>query len=165
MSYESCALFEYFQIMTHVWVIHMHVTYFTTSNFIWITMVKKKFEIRPRKFFNPLVSQNAWAESKFWLKNRNQHKIPRRMIYDDPRFNPPVYEFSCSLRFHAYAISFWLETSPKVIQNIGSSYIIRRGILCWFWFFSQNFDSAHAFWETSRLKNLRGRISKIFPPL
>ena len=78
----------------------------------------KILEIRPRKFFNLLVSQNAWAESKFWLKIRNQHIIPRRMIYDDPRFNPPVYEFSYSLRFHAYAISFWLETSPKVIQKL-----------------------------------------------
>ena len=91
-----------------------------------------------------------------WWKNFGDP--PTQIFQDDPRFNPPVYEFSCSLRFHAYAISFWLETSPKFIQNLGSSYIIRRGILCWFRIFSQNFDSAHAFRENYTLKNLRGRI-------
>ena len=125
----------------------------------------KIFEIRPRKFFKVFFSQNAWAGSKFWLKIRNHHKISRRMIYNDPRLNVPIYEFSCSLRFYAYAISFWLKTSPKTLQNLGSSYIIRRGILCWFQIFSQNFDPAHAFGENNTLKNLRGRISKIFPAL
>ena len=41
MSYESCVLFEYFQIMTHVWVIHMHVAYCMTPNLMKISMVEK----------------------------------------------------------------------------------------------------------------------------
>ena len=41
MSYESCVIFEYLWIMSHVWVIHMHVAYRTTPNFMKITMVEK----------------------------------------------------------------------------------------------------------------------------
>ena len=44
------------------------------------------FWIRPRKFGKLSISQNAWVESKFWMKIRTRYKISHRMIYHDNRW-------------------------------------------------------------------------------
>ena len=45
----------------------------------------KIFWIRPRKFGKLSISQNAWVESKFWMKIRTCYEISHWMIYYDNR--------------------------------------------------------------------------------
>ena len=65
------------------WKYEICISFDLKSNFPLSAM--EIFWIRPRKFGKSPISQNAWVESKFWMKIRTCYEISHWMIYYDNR--------------------------------------------------------------------------------
>ena len=131
-----------------------------------IILLGIKFQTRWNKNFFGfahafLKNQNAWAESRFRLKIRIQHKISRRMIYfiNELISKYPGFSWSYYLRGRG---TLNIENVGKTNINTIFTHIFRREILRWIGIFSRNFDSAHAFWWKVAFKTLRRRITPLF---
>ena len=151
--------------MTHIWLISYAIYPSYDFKFYFWFSYAKIFEIRLRKIFEIVFSQECVGEIKFWLQIRIQRKISRRMICIDMGSMFISYQFSLNIAFHAYAIIIFMRIVGKINMDPISMHIIRREILRWIRIWSQNLILPTHSWEKTILKILRRRISKIFEPL
>ena len=137
---------------------------FDSNFYFWFDEVKI-FEIRPRNFFKSFFFQNAWADLKFRLQIRIQRKILGRIVRCNIESALVLWSFLLKLNLNAHVVIFFVRITGMINITPVWTRTIRREILRWIRICSRNFNSAHAFWKKADLKNLRGRISKIFTAL
>ena len=151
--------------MTHIWLISYAIYPSYDFKFYFWFSYAKIFEIRLRKIFEIVFSQECVGEIKFWLQIRIQRKISRRMICIDMGSMFISYQFSLNIAFHAYAIIIFMRIVGKINMDPISMHIIRREILRWIRIWSQNCIPPTHSREKNGSKILRRRISKIFASL
>ena len=100
-EHKSCGKHIYFDSKWNFW--------FDGTEIFWV---------RPRKNSKSVISQNAWAELKFWIKIRNLHKIPRRMIYSNNRFYMLLSNFQSNSRLRRRGTQISLKIFTRAFEPI-----------------------------------------------
>ena len=98
MSNLVSFIFRKFWISTNEYIKHIQYAYHSIWNLISRSVQYKFFETAHANIEKLTISQNAWAKSKFWIKIRTRHKIPRRMIYYGDRFYIILSIFSIEIK-------------------------------------------------------------------